>query len=142
MCLLQVFEDHKSEVWCVKFSHCGRFLATGSKSPYIYIWRLENPEDPKLSFYRRLIPPTEISGIAAVSWSYDSQFLAVAACEGNQSGIFLFNVINGICTAEIRPNQREAFCAVSFFGNKSYKLACADRFGYFQCHVSEFRILF
>jgi len=88
----------------------------------------------ELTYYRRLLPPTEISGIAALSWSHDSQILAVASCEGNHSGIFLFNITNGVCTAEIRPNQRESFCAVSFFGNKSYRLACADRFGHFQCH--------
>jgi len=90
----------------------------------------------KLSYYRRLIPPAEITGVAALSWSYDSQFLAVAACEGNQNGIFMFNVVNGIFISEIRPNDRETFCAVSFFGNKSYRLACADRNGYFQCHDS------
>lgn len=131
----QVFHDHRSEVWCLKFSPCGRYLATGAKSSYIYVWRMEDPETMELNFYRRLMPRTEITGVAALSWSHDSQFLAVAACEGNQTGIFMFNIVNGVCMNELRPNQREAFCTVSFFGNKSYKLACADRFGYFQCHV-------
>lgn len=132
----QVFNDHRAEVWCVKFSPCGRYLATGSKSPYVYVWRMEDPESLELTFYRRLVPRTEITGVAALSWSYDSQFLAVAACEGNTSGIFLFSILNGMCTGEIRPHQREAFCAVSFFTSETYKLACADRFGNFQCHVS------
>jgi WD40 repeat protein len=91
----------------------------------------------ELSFYRRLLPPTEISGIAALSWSYDSKILAVAACEGNQSGIFLFNVVNGAITSEIRPNHIETFNAVSFFGDTSRRLACADRMGNFQCHDTD-----
>jgi len=133
----QVLSDHKCEVWVVKFSPCGRFLATGAKSPYVYVWRLEDPTVMELSFYRRLLPPTEISGIAALSWSFDSKILAVAACEGNQSGIFLFNVVNGAITSEIRPNQIETFNAVSFFGDTSRRLACADRMGNFQCHDTD-----
>jgi WD40 repeat protein len=138
----QVLQDHRSEVWCVKFSPCGRFLATGSKNPYIYIWQLDDSDELKMVYYRRLIPPSEISGVAALSWSHDSRFLAVAGSESNQSGIFLFNVTNGIFVSEVRPNNREAFCAVSFFGNKSYRFACADRFGHFQCHVSGSKSIF
>jgi len=132
----QLFNEHKSEVWCLQFSPCGRFLASGAKSPYIFIWRLENPAIMELRLYRRLLSPHDITGIAALSWSHDSRILSVAATEGNQSGILLFNVMTGTFCSVIRP-QNESFTSVSFFGDNSHRLVCGDLLGNFQFHDAD-----
>ncbi|KAI6235346.1 LisH domain-containing protein [Aphelenchoides besseyi] len=133
----QILEEHKTEVWCVKFSPCGHYLATGAKDSKVYVWRLDDTKGLRVSKFRRLRLPHHISGIAVLSWSYDSRFLAVAASERISCGVFLFNVIAGAMTKEIRPSQTENFCAVSFFGDNSHRLSCADHLGNFQYHDAD-----
>jgi WD40 repeat protein len=40
--LLQTLYMHNSEVWCLQFSPCGRYLASGAKGNQVLIWRIES----------------------------------------------------------------------------------------------------
>lgn len=137
--MFQVLKDHRTEVWCVKFSPCGKFLATGAKDSKIYVWKVEEGKPLRLSKHRRLRLPQNVAGVAVLSWSTDSRFLAVATSERCQRGVFLFNVSAGDRTNEIRSAQNENFNAVAFFADNSHRLACADHNGNFQYHVSVIR---
>ena len=34
---------HSDSIWVAKFSHCGRYLATGGKDCCLKVWRVRNP---------------------------------------------------------------------------------------------------
>jgi len=34
---------HNAEVWCVKFSPCGHFIASGAKGNQVLVWKVESP---------------------------------------------------------------------------------------------------
>ncbi|KAI6240872.1 LisH domain-containing protein [Aphelenchoides fujianensis] len=130
----QVLRDHKTEVWCVKFSPCGKMLATGAKDSKIIVWKVEDEKPLRLSKYRRLRLPQNVAGVAVLSWSSDSRLLAVATSERTQRGVFIFNISAGDQLSEIRSTQNENFNAVAFFADNSHRFACADHNGNFQYH--------
>lgn len=35
-----VLAEHEDEVWVVAWSHCGQYLASGGKDPYVIIWKI------------------------------------------------------------------------------------------------------
>lgn len=125
-------------MWCLEFSPCGKYLASGAKSQTILIWRVDEKTQRLLLLSRFQVPPTEITGIAFLSWSFDSQFLAVASSEETTSGIFVYNIERGTYHAYIQPTPSDSYSVVSFFKNKSHCLACGDQGGHFHVFVSCF----
>ncbi|PRP88859.1 hypothetical protein PROFUN_00327 [Planoprotostelium fungivorum] len=66
---IAVLESHSDEVWYIKFSHSGRYLASSSKDNTIIIWDLTLlPDAVKKS--RKLLTG-HLGGVTSLSWSYD-----------------------------------------------------------------------
>lgn len=131
-------DKHCAQVWCLEFSTCGQYLASGAKDNCVFIWQVESPQ--RINFYRRLQVPVHIDGISSMSWSADSQYLAVASTEDMTTGVFIFNVTKGLLQKEYKPTEGNSFSVVSFFGNSSHRFTCGDQKGNFHCHVSCFKI--
>jgi len=84
-----ILEFHKDEVWYVKFSHNGQFLASASKDATIVIWNvLEGSSKP----YRVL--SDHQAPLSFVAWSPDDSMLL--SC-GNDNLVKLWDVHNGVC---------------------------------------------
>lgn len=87
--LFQVLHDHLDEVWCVAFSPCGRYLATGAKETNVYVWQVDSGKR-RLTRWKSLEGAE--GGAAVIAWSADSRYLAVAGNEDNAAEILLFQV--------------------------------------------------
>eukprot|EP00045_Choanoeca_perplexa_P004696 m.39891 g.39891 ORF g.39891 m.39891 type:complete len:597 (-) comp12712_c0_seq1:439-2229(-) len=61
-----VLTNHTDEVWCLAFSHSGRYLATGSKDKRVIIWSAD-------SFQQVHELHGHGSGITCVAWSANDQ---------------------------------------------------------------------
>lgn len=122
----QVLNNHQDEVWCAKFSPCGKYLATGAKSGPTLVWRVVGG--------RKIEPYKSFGGIqntAVMSWSDDSTLLAVAAAEDPSTDIYVYDVHKGTtyCSMDNRGNDNTV---LSFFaGAHPYRLVCADQKGHF-----------
>lgn len=42
-CIQKLDNAHSDSIWVAKFSHCGRYLATGGKDCCLKVWRVKNP---------------------------------------------------------------------------------------------------
>jgi WD40 repeat protein len=125
----QVLGDHFSEVWCLEFSPCGNYLASGAKNNCVLVWKVNDSRNVRI--YRRLQIPADVTGISALAWSMDSQYLAITSTEENTAGVFQFNIHKGSCIREYKHNQSDSFSVVSFFKDNSHRLACGDQRGNF-----------
>lgn len=128
----QVLGDHFAEVWCLEFSPCGKYLASGAKSNCVLIWKVI--ENQNIRVYRRLQIPADVTGIASLSWSSDSKYLAIASTEENAFGVFIYNIYKSYFVKEYRPNQNDSFSVVCFFKDNSHRLACGDQRGHFHVY--------
>ena len=36
---------HSDSIWVAKFSHCGKYLATGGKDACLKVWRVRDPTE-------------------------------------------------------------------------------------------------
>lgn len=135
----QVLHDHCSEVWCLEFSPCGKFLATGAKSDVVIIYQVDSPK--RVSIFRKLyIPQTglnnanDITGVSSLSWSHDSKFIAVSSSEDNLTGVFVFDVASGMFIRECRTYPQETYSVACFFKGINHRIVCGDQRGHFSCY--------
>lgn len=122
-----------AEVWFLKFSPCGRFLASGAKGNQVQIWRMDSP----VEMYQNIQINQDIIGVASISWSHDSLYLAVCGTEqANGTGCFIYYVPSGRLVKEYGSAHYagDSFTSVSFFKDKSHKLACAGQKGHFHVY--------
>jgi WD40 repeat protein len=67
---VEVLEVHQNEVWCVKFSHGGEFLASASKDTTVVVWGIKGGE---FSVKFQLKGHTE--PVSNLSWSPNDKYL-------------------------------------------------------------------
>lgn len=70
---VSTLRGHLDEVWCMVFSQCGRYLASGSKDRTVRIWDLQSPPEARRS---ACLPRT--NSVLALWFSPDSKRLHVA----------------------------------------------------------------
>ncbi|GAA94146.1 uncharacterized protein L969DRAFT_46235 [Mixia osmundae IAM 14324] len=81
---VHTLSDHRDEVWCLSFSHNGKYLATGSLDKTAIIWSItENYE-----FVVHKILPDFEEGVSCLSWSPDDSILLASA----EEFIYVWNV--------------------------------------------------
>lgn len=124
---------HNAEVWCVKFSPCGRFIASGAKGNQVLVWKVESPTT--VNVFQSMQILQDVQAIGSISWSYDSRYLAVCAAEQPiGTGCFIYYVPSGRLVKEYTRFTGDSFASVSFFKDKSHKLACAGQKGHFHVY--------
>ena len=75
---LQVMNDHCDEVWFCKFSHDGKYLASGSKDGCMIIWDVD-PVTYKLTLNKTYEDHT--CGVGHIAWSPDNRYVIVCGTE-------------------------------------------------------------
>lgn len=145
--VLQVLYEHHAEVWCLEFSPCGQYLASGAKSNSTFVWKVD-AAGHRLTLHWRFQVPADVTGISSISWSADSRYIAVASSEENASGVFIYDVQRGCMVGNYQPTPASSFSVVSFFKDGSHRFACGDQRGNFNACVSRlvfiwcFRLIF
>jgi WD40 repeat protein len=84
-----ILEKHTDEVWYIKFSYNGKYLASASKDNTIILWDVLSPDVKAIKVLIGHIAP-----ISFVSWSKNDQFLL--SC-GNDNLVKLWDVQTGSC---------------------------------------------
>lgn len=87
---LQVLHGHHNEVWCLQFSHEGKYLASSSNDRTVIIWEVH--EDGKVSLKHTLNGHQK--PVVMVSWSPDDRFLL--SC-GIEEAVRCWDVHLGVC---------------------------------------------
>ncbi len=92
---IKILVDHTDEVWFVKFSNNGKYLASTSQDTTVKIYDTE--DDFKLI--------TTLRGhdkpVICVSWSSDDSYMLSTGCRG----IFIWNPITGDCIKKIETED-------------------------------------
>lgn len=70
--------DHCDEVWFCKFSHDGKYLATGSKDGCMIVWDVD-PLTYKLTLNKTYEDHT--CGVGHIAWSPDNRYVIVCGTE-------------------------------------------------------------
>ncbi|CAM8948508.1 unnamed protein product [Rhodiola kirilowii] len=115
---LQILKDHDDEVWCLQFSHNGKYLASSSKDLSAIIWQVNGSNQVflkhKLSGHQK--------AVSYVSWSPNDTQLLTCGVEGTvrrwdaATGECL-NVYEkaglGLLSCGWSPNGEKVFCGVT-----------------------------
>ncbi|XP_021713806.1 uncharacterized WD repeat-containing protein C343.04c-like [Chenopodium quinoa] len=87
---LQILEGHQDEVWCLQFSHKGKYLASASKDRSAIIW--EVGVNGEVALKHRLCGHQR--PVSQVSWSPDDQQLLTC---GAEETVRRWDVLSGEC---------------------------------------------
>ncbi|TMS36140.1 hypothetical protein L596_003385 [Steinernema carpocapsae] len=127
----QVLRDHHDEVWSLRFSPCGRLLASGTKGGQVNIWKVD-PLTRRVSLQKSMsMGGFGVMAASVMSWSPDGKFVAVTGTEDNHTGVVVFNVHVGALETVIRAERGETFSSICFGNSHNYSVACADQKGHF-----------
>ncbi|CAI5451543.1 unnamed protein product [Caenorhabditis angaria] len=134
---VQVLSDHNNEVWMVKFSSDGKYMATGSKSNNIILWQVNNQ---RVSRLRRFEAVTE-GYISCMEWSPGNQYLAICGTPQCKYNLTIFDVFQKCIHRQIRvqsggvdemlgPNMASFYTCCAFFNSKIHQtLICGNEHG-------------
>eukprot|EP01116_Phalansterium_solitarium_P022381 TRINITY_DN7370_c0_g1_i2.p1 TRINITY_DN7370_c0_g1~~TRINITY_DN7370_c0_g1_i2.p1 ORF type:complete len:447 (-),score=136.27 TRINITY_DN7370_c0_g1_i2:125-1465(-) len=101
-----VLEKHSDEVWYVRFSHNGLYLASGSKDYTVVIWDVL---DPRMRPLRTLVGHT--GAVSLVAWSPDDSMLLTCSSDNT---FRLWDSATGQCKRVITSKHSDSPTAVAW----------------------------
>jgi len=101
-----VLKVHKDEVWNIKWSHDGAYLASASKDKSAIIWRTGSPVDsgsssPQDQWVIHHILPGHPYSVVCLAWSIDDTILLTSS----EHFIKLWNTETGICIRTLEEHR-------------------------------------
>jgi WD40 repeat protein len=113
-----ILEVHKDEVWNVKWSHDGAYLASASKDKSAIIWRRGSPLDSGSSspqeWAAHHILRDHAYSVTCLAWSLDDTILLTSA----EHFIKLWNTKTGVCIRTL-DDHTETVTAISWLPDGS-----------------------
>lgn len=107
---LHTATEHCDEIWCARFSHSGRLVASGAKDQDVIIWEVaENARE--LRVLRRLGGHT--AGVCFLAWSPDDRFVAVLAQE-EASELWIWAVETGEQRSHVTQQVEDHLSALAW----------------------------
>eukprot|EP00026_Physarum_polycephalum_P007189 Phypoly_transcript_07246.p1 GENE.Phypoly_transcript_07246~~Phypoly_transcript_07246.p1 ORF type:complete len:502 (+),score=64.31 Phypoly_transcript_07246:180-1508(+) len=77
--LYQIVEDHHDEVWTIKWSHNGKYVATASKDKICNVYELKHTSKRQVPYLDLYHSFTFEDPIAFVEWSFSDNFIAITS---------------------------------------------------------------
>ncbi|KAM0835154.1 hypothetical protein ACQ4PT_063123 [Festuca glaucescens] len=114
----QILCAHKNEVWFVKFSNDGNYLASSSSDCTAIIWKVA--EDDTLT--KKYCLEGHKSPISFVAWSPNDRMLLTC---GNGESLKLWNMDTGECNLKFGASVDRIISSCAWFPN-SEKIVCAS----------------
>ncbi|XP_047093051.1 WD repeat-containing protein WDS homolog isoform X2 [Lolium rigidum] len=114
----QILCAHKNEVWFVKFSNDGNYLASSSSDCTAIIWKVA--EDDTLT--KKYCLEGHKSPISFVAWSPNDKMLLTC---GNGESLKLWNMDTGECNLKFGASVDHIISSCAWFPN-SEKIVCAS----------------
>mmetsp|Transcript_25332 Transcript_25332/g.35511 ORF Transcript_25332/g.35511 Transcript_25332/m.35511 type:complete len:534 (-) Transcript_25332:49-1650(-) len=118
-----VLEKHSDEIWHVKFSHNGKYLASASKDSTVMIWTIDGQKEPAL--YCVLSGHT--NAVSFISWSPDDKHLLSCASDNL---IKLWDVERGCCLRTITKHTESVTSCAWFPDGKHFVSGSIDKYIY------------
>ncbi|KDQ07069.1 hypothetical protein BOTBODRAFT_120606 [Botryobasidium botryosum FD-172 SS1] len=105
-----ILAEHADEVWHIKWSHDGRYLASASKDKSAIVWRIGPPSE---SGNRDCTPEQVFRDhkyeVSCLAWSLDDSILLTSA----ENIVKIWNVKSGVCIREVDSRVGPDPCPVS-----------------------------
>ncbi|KAL5229860.1 hypothetical protein ABZP36_028636 [Zizania latifolia] len=114
----QILCGHKSEVWFVRFSNDGNYLASSSSDSTAIIWKVE--EDDTIT--KKHCLEGHKKPISFVAWSPNDRMLLTC---GNGESLKLWNGATGECNLKFSSSVDHIISSCAWFPN-SEKIVCAS----------------
>ena len=121
-CMVQIVEKHEDEVWHLKFSHSGRYLATASKDGKAIIWEVVGLTELQV----RHVLVCDAPPLAFVCWSPDDTHLVTCA----EDVVFLWDTATGSLMATMCEHQGSVTAAAWLPDGKRFITGGLDRMIY------------
>ncbi|KAK9720053.1 WD domain, G-beta repeat [Popillia japonica] len=92
---LQEFNEHEGPIWCMKFSSCGRLLATAGQDKVLRIWIIKNAftffQDMRTKYNAEKVSPTPSQeSLVSHHSTESSNFAVLEAVNAEEAGKFIF----------------------------------------------------
>eukprot|EP00163_Fabomonas_tropica_P008078 TRINITY_DN176_c0_g1_i8.p1 TRINITY_DN176_c0_g1~~TRINITY_DN176_c0_g1_i8.p1 ORF type:complete len:450 (+),score=66.68 TRINITY_DN176_c0_g1_i8:892-2241(+) len=115
----QLLELHTDEVWFVKFSHCGRYLASASADCTCIIWDVacDNPEP-------RVVLRGHRKAVSFLDWSPNDEFIITC---GNDHHAKVWDTKTGMCVRDISRHKDTVTTAAWLPSSREFVTASLDR---------------
>jgi len=125
----QVLSDHCGEVWFLRFSNNGKYLATGSKDTTIIIWKVE---DGKLTNLHTL--ESHSYGVAYLMWSPDDEHL-IACGPDDCCEIWIWHVETGELKCRMSHSAEDSLTCCAWFDDSKKFVTGGTRGQFYQCDM-------
>lgn len=125
----QILSEHCDEVWFLRFSHNGKYLATGSKDMTVILWKVENDELVK---YKTLEGHT--CGVSYISWSPKDTFIIACGPE-DCCEVWIWHVETGELRCRMKHSSSESFTCCSWFMDEKSFVTGGSRGQFYQCDL-------
>eukprot|EP00111_Clytia_hemisphaerica_P018391 TCONS_00054380-protein len=125
----QILSEHCDEVWFLRFSHDGKYLATGSKDTTVILWKVE---DDTLVKWRTL--EGHSYGVSYISWSPNDTYIIACGPE-DCCELWIWQVETGELKCRMSHSTEESLTCCAWYSDEKRFVTGGTRGQFYQCDL-------
>lgn len=125
----QVLAEHVDEVWFLRFSNNGRYLATGSKDMNVIIWKIENDDLIKLH-----VLEGHVNGVSYINWSPDDTYIIACGPE-DCCELWIWHVETGELKCRMNHSAEDSLTCCAWYEDGQRFVVGGTRGQFYQCDL-------
>lgn len=125
----EVLSEHCDEVWFLRFSNNGKYLATGSKDMTVVVWKIENGKMRKIHTLEG-----HSYGVSYLSWSPNDKYIIACGPE-DCCEVWIWNVESGELKCRMSHSAEDSLTCCAWYEDGKRFVTGGTRGQFYQCDL-------